>query len=149
MAFVTFFSVSELFLLLYVAELTDFFTTFLLCILTGLVGGILIRWQGLATIARMQSELKHGRIPADEIIGGILLIVMGVLLCVPGFITDTLGFLIIVPSVRKLVAGLIRTRFKAMVPGGSVSFHHDPSETKESGSSPFRESEIIDVEPEP
>ncbi len=118
---VTFFSVSEMYILLAVAERTSIGTTILLCILTGLVGGALIRREGLLTLSRAQKELGRGKMPADEIIGGILLIIMGVLLCVPGFITDTLGFLIIIPGIRFAVAGAIKDALKRRIADGSIN----------------------------
>lgn len=118
---VTFFSVSEMYILLAVAERTSIGTTILLCILTGLVGGALIRREGLRTLARAQKELARGKMPADEIIGGILLIIMGVLLCVPGFITDTLGFLIIIPGVRFAAAGAIKNALKQKISDGTIN----------------------------
>jgi len=117
---VTVLSSAELLLLLYVASQTSFLLTLFLCILTGLVGGSLIRWQGLETLARLQLELQEGRLPTNEIIGGLLLVVMGVLLAVPGFITDTLGFLIVIPGVRAVVARAIQRRIEAGIRSGSL-----------------------------
>ena len=115
-------SSAELLLLLEVATRTSFLTALLLCVLTGLVGGTLIRWQGLATLARLRKELAQGHLPADEIIGGFLLLVMGVLLCVPGFITDSLGFLIVVPAVRNFVSRALRKKIEGALQNGNLSF---------------------------
>ena len=98
---VLFLSVSELFLLVRVASAIGFFETMALCVLTGVLGGAIVRYQGLQALARVQRELASGRLPADELLGGVALIVVGALLCVPGFITDVFGFLMLIPPVRR------------------------------------------------
>lgn len=105
---VVFLAVTELLLLVKVAALFGFGTTLLLCILTGIVGGYLVRQQGFRTLERMQSQIGAGRMPADEILEGIGLIVVGAFLMVPGFLTDVGGFLMLIPSLRRNVVRRIR-----------------------------------------
>lgn len=119
---VTFFSVSEVSLLLYVAQNTGILFTMACCVLTGILGGYFVRQQGLATFARFRQTLDQGVLPADEAIEGLLLLIVGVLLCVPGFITDFMGFMIVIPAIRKFVARMLINRLKANISAGNIRF---------------------------
>lgn len=99
-----FLSLAELWLLIKVSALIGLLPTVALCMLTAGIGGALVRAQGLQTLARIQERTAQGEVPADELVGGLLLLVTGVLLVVPGFITDTASFLILLPGVRTLVS---------------------------------------------
>ena len=117
---VTFFSVSEVSLLLYVAQNTGIIFTMACCVLTGILGGYFVRQQGLATLSRIKQTIEQGALPADEAIEALLLLIVGVLLCVPGFITDFLGFMIIIPPIRAVVAKAIMEKLKAQISAGTI-----------------------------
>ena len=74
--------------------------TLLMILVTAVIGTVLLRVQGLGLLARAQGEVAAGRVPARELVHGVMLLVAGVLLLTPGFITDTLGFLLFVPALR-------------------------------------------------
>ena len=112
-------SFSELWLLVRVSDQITFAGTLALCILTGLVGGSLVRYQGMRTLGRFRSQLAQGKVPADELLEGIVLIVLGALLIVPGFITDTLGFLLLIPPLRRLALRWVKRRT-----AHRITFHH-------------------------
>ena len=120
---VLFFSISEVALLLWVSARTGLLFTILAGAVTGLVGGSLVHRQGILTWQNINRELSQGRLPADELIGGLLLLIVGVLLCVPGFITDTLGFLIVIPGIRHLVAAALRRQLTARLAGSVTLFN--------------------------
>lgn len=101
---VVFFSSAELFLLLKFASSLGFFPTFLMCVLTGVLGGALVRSQSLQTLSDIQKSLAEGKLPAEEIVSGFMLVLTGTLLMLPGFITDTMGFLMLVPPIRRFAA---------------------------------------------
>lgn len=101
---VVFFSSAELFLLLKVAANFGFFPAFSLCVLTGIIGGALVRSQGLTTLLEIRKSIEKGKIPAEEIVGGLMLVIIGALLMVPGFITDILGFLMLIAPLRRIVS---------------------------------------------
>lgn len=80
---------------------------------TAILGGLIIRAQGLATIARARHNLDEGRAPVEEVFTGICLLVAGALLMTPGFLTDSVGFLLLVPPVRRsLGQWLMRSMMK-------------------------------------
>ena len=87
------------------------FTIFMV-VLTALIGAALVRYQGVTTLARAQKELINNRMPAMEVIEGAFLLMAGALLLTPGFVTDTLGFLLLISPLRQ---NLIRRFLQARV----------------------------------
>ncbi len=119
---VIFFSVSEVTILLWVAQNTGLIFTMACCVITGVLGGYFVKQQGLQTLDKIRQSLESGVVPADEAIEALMLLIVGVLLCVPGFITDFLGFMIIIPFIRKPIASMLVNHFKSMVLSGNVKF---------------------------
>jgi UPF0716 protein FxsA len=93
----------EIYVLLEVGGVIGVLPTIALVVLTAVMGAGLIRAQGLATLGRVQQQLERGELPAVAIIEAALLLVAGALLLTPGFVTDTIGFLILVPPLRRRV----------------------------------------------
>jgi len=91
----------EIYVLLEVGGAIGVLPTIAMVVLTAVIGAGLIRVQGLATLGRVQQELGRGELPAMGIIEAALLLVAGALLLTPGFVTDTVGFLILVPPIRR------------------------------------------------
>lgn len=81
-----------------------------LVVLTAICGIWLLRLEGMATLTRVQEKLKRGEIPETELLEGIMLIIGGALLLTPGFATDIVGFVCLVPGLRRpLAARIIRS----------------------------------------
>lgn len=78
-------------------------------VVTAMVGASLLRSQGLAALGRARQQIDRGQIPLDEVFTGACLLVGGALLLTPGFITDTVGFLLLVPPVRRVLGRWIMT----------------------------------------
>ncbi len=91
----------ELYFLIQIGSVIGGFTTILLTILTALLGSWLIRQQGMITFIKAQKNLSMGQLPAMEMLEGLILLIAGVMLLTPGFITDTLGFLLLIPPLRQ------------------------------------------------
>ncbi|RLA12248.1 MAG: exlusion protein FxsA, partial [Gammaproteobacteria bacterium] len=72
-------------------------------VFTAVLGALLVRMQGLSTYIQIQQAISQGRMPATEMIEGVMIMFAGVLLLTPGFITDAVGFVFLVPSVRRAV----------------------------------------------
>jgi len=87
---------------------------------TGVVGAALARHQGLATLARLQTDLAQGRLPAEPIVEGALILVAAAVLLTPGVLTDAAGFLLLVPPFRRLMIRIATRRFERAVREGSV-----------------------------
>jgi UPF0716 protein FxsA len=91
----------EIYVLLEVGGAIGVLPTIAMVVLTAVIGAGLIRAQGLATLGRVQQQLERGELPAVGIIEAALLLVAGALLLTPGFVTDTIGFLFLVPPLRR------------------------------------------------
>lgn len=109
--------VIEIYFLIQVGTVIGAFSTIVLILLTAVLGAYLFRVQGLTTVQRVQASLSRGEIPAVELIEGALLLVSGALLLTPGFVTDFIGFLCLIPSLRNHVARFIlESQFIAQAP---------------------------------
>ncbi len=91
----------EIYILIEVGSRVGALTTVGLVIFTAVLGAALLRKQGLATLARFQAALQREELPAIELLEGVILLVTGAMLLTPGFFTDVLGFLLLVPSIRQ------------------------------------------------
>jgi UPF0716 protein FxsA len=94
-----------------------------LILLTGVAGAWLARSQGLEIIRRIQQETAHGHMPAINLIDGALVLVGGLLLLTPGFLTDLLGFSFLVPLTRDLWKKTLVAWLEAQVQRGTVTIH--------------------------
>jgi len=100
--------------------------TVLACLATAAAGAFLVRHQGLATMASARQAMDQGRMPAVEAFDGICLVFAGALLLVPGFFTDALGFLLLLPPFRHALRAWLATRVTVADvqmrrgPGGNV-----------------------------
>lgn len=76
----------------------------LACILaTAIIGAMLVRRQGLATFERARREMQEDRVPAGALSEGLAILAAGALLMTPGFFTDTVGFLLLIPPLRRRI----------------------------------------------
>jgi UPF0716 protein FxsA len=103
--------VVEIAVFLQVVQWIGVLETLAVMLAISLVGGWMVKRQGIGTLARMRAELNDGRIPTGPMTDGGLLAVAGFLLLVPGFVTDAFGLLLLVPPVRTLVRRGLRRRF--------------------------------------
>lgn len=94
----------EIYFLIQVGQNIGALSTILLCILTAALGAILLRIQGMLTLMKAREKLRRGELPADNLLEGLILLVAGILLLTPGFVTDLVGFLCLIPSLRSVLA---------------------------------------------
>ncbi len=104
--------VLELFLFLVLGQRIGLGATFGIVLLTGFLGAYLARSQGLKALARYQESLAQGRLPHEAIIDSLLILVAGVLLLTPGFLTDAIGFALLAPSIRNRIRGRLEQSIK-------------------------------------
>jgi UPF0716 protein FxsA len=98
---------AELWLIVQVAGQIGALETLLTMIAITVVGGWLVKREGLGVWARLRSQLERGLLPPTEVIDGFLLLVAGVLLLVPGFLTDVVAALVLIPPTRALFRRLV------------------------------------------
>lgn len=113
----------ELYVLIEVGSEIGALPTILLSIFTAILGASLVRMQGLSVLMRVQQSMAQGEAPAIEMLEGAMLMLSGVMLLFPGFITDILGFLMLVPPLRRgfIVAMLKRSGSLTPAPGEAPS----------------------------
>ena len=102
--------VLEMWLLIEVGSHIGALNTIALVLLTAMVGMALLRQQGLSTLMQVNQRLNQGQLPAEQILGGVLLAVGGALLLTPGFVTDGIGFACLLPMSRKLIVAALLKR---------------------------------------
>jgi UPF0716 protein FxsA len=93
--------------------------TILLVIATAVTGASLMRIQGLGALNRIRIALDSGEAPDRELVHGLMILLAGVLLLIPGFLTDILGILLFVPPIRDLAWRFLRGRIGVVVSSGS------------------------------
>jgi UPF0716 protein FxsA len=81
-----------------------------LIFLTAAVGGILLRVQGVGVLRKLTREMDAGRLPTRELIHGAMIVLAGLFLLTPGFVTDVLGLLLFIPAVRDAAWLLVKDR---------------------------------------
>ncbi len=86
------------------------FATLAMVFVTAVLGSILLRVQGFGLLQRIRRETDAGRVPGREMVHGVMILIAGVLLLTPGFITDALGFLLFVPPIRDAGWALLKGR---------------------------------------
>ena len=84
--------------------------TLAMIFVTAIIGSILLRIQGFATFNRIREQTSTGQIPGRELGNGAMILVAGVLLLTPGFVTDTIGFLLFVPPLRHVIWSFLASR---------------------------------------
>ena len=99
--------IAELYVIIKVGEAIGVLPTIALLILDSFLGAALLRSQGRAAWRRFNEALAAGRIPTREVFDGAMVILGGAFLITPGFITDVIGILLLVPPSRALFRGLV------------------------------------------
>jgi UPF0716 protein FxsA len=101
----------ELFVLIQVGQVIGVWNTIGLLIVMSILGGWLMKREGLGVIRRIRASLDAGRVPGTELVDGFLILLGGALMLTPGFVSDALGMLLLVPPVRAVVRGIAARRF--------------------------------------
>lgn len=101
----------ELYVLIEVGSEIGAISTIALTVFTAVLGGLLVRLQGLSVLLRVRELSERGEIPAIEMLEGAVLLLTGLALLLPGFITDAIGFVLLITPVRRaLILGWLRRR---------------------------------------
>ena len=112
--------VVEIMVLMHVGQWLGAWPTIGIVILTAWLGAKYVRQQGLATLQSVQAKMAQGEMPSGEIITGVMLLVAGVLLVTPGFVTDVFGLSLLLPAVRS---ALIKSVQQHLVASQGTSSH--------------------------
>ncbi len=100
----------EIMVFITVGDLVGGVWTLGLVILTAVVGTVLIRAQGFALLARIRTQLGAGVIPARDMLSAFCLLIAGILMLTPGFVTDAVGLSLFLPTVQDVIQGAMGRR---------------------------------------
>ncbi|MEM1381002.1 MAG: FxsA family protein [Pseudomonadota bacterium] len=120
-AFLILIPIAEIFLLIEGAGVIGTIPVILLTIGTAALGTFLIKRQGLAAMQTAQLDMNEGRPPVQSVVDGVGLLVAAPFLMTPGFITDGVGFLLLIPGIRHAAARAILKKIKSMQADGKVT----------------------------
>tara|TARA_Y100001935_G_scaffold229301_1_gene208894 strand:- start:1404 stop:1847 length:444 start_codon:yes stop_codon:yes gene_type:complete len=119
----------ELYVLIEVGSVLGAFPTILLSIFTAIVGATMVRLQGFSIFFRAQEAIARGAAPTIEILEGTVLLIIGLALLLPGFLTDIIGFLLLVPLFRRKAIFWFLSKNKNF-----INENHAPDENKKESS---------------
>jgi UPF0716 protein FxsA len=103
--------VLEIYLLIKLGTFLGAMNTVIIVILTGFIGAYLAKLEGLHTMTKVREALNRGEMPAEGMLDALLILVAGIVLLTPGFLTDIAGLLILIPQTRVLFKRWLRKKF--------------------------------------
>jgi len=104
----------EMLILIKLGEVMGFWPTIGLVVVTGILGAALAKVQGLRAWINIQRELSQGKLPANELVDGLFILVAGIVLLTPGLLTDIFGFLLLIPATRNAFKYLVKKKLETM-----------------------------------
>ncbi|MBU3912084.1 MAG: FxsA family protein [Candidatus Omnitrophica bacterium] len=110
----------ELALLIKIGQYIGAGNTIAIVILTGITGAYLAKMQGLITLRRIQEDVNQGIMPTDKLFDGVLILCSGILLLTPGLLTDTAGFVGLIPLTRNLFKRWLKSKIEHIINQGKV-----------------------------
>ena len=137
----------EVMLFITVGKYIGLWNTILIIIITGVIGAILVKSQGVTTLKKGLEEIKSNKIPIQSMIHGIAIIIAGAFLLTPGFLTDTLGAILLIPPLRLKIARFVieylkkRSTFR-------TTFEQYPRDTSESKDEKIYEGKYEEIKKE-
>ncbi len=138
-----------LFAVIAIAEMATFFWVesriglgwaLLVALATAFIGSYLVRRAGLSVLGQIRQKMSRGELPGRELSHGAAILVAGAFLISPGFITDTLGFLLLLPAVREMIHGVVSKRLTSKVTVMTTNFQTPPRDVIQG--------EVIDIDPD-
>ena len=128
----------EIYVFMQVGEMIGLGTTLFLALFTAILGGAIIKHQGITTLQAVSQSMRQGKMPVTELFDGFCLIAAGATLITPGFVTDTIGFLLLIPPFRRILQTFV-SRYTKITGSG---FYKESTGNKQN---PFRqESNVIE-----
>ena len=114
--------VVELYILIEVGKKIGSLPTIGIIVLTGILGAYLVKRQGFMILKKIQNDLNEGIMPGDSLIQGAIILIGGILLLTPGFITDIIGFVFLIPVSRLVVKKYLLKWLKGKIKEGNFYY---------------------------
>jgi UPF0716 protein FxsA len=138
--------IAELYVIIQVGQAIGVLPTIALLIADSVLGSMLMRAQGRAAWRRFNVALEAGRVPAREVLDGVLVIFGGALLLTPGFLTDVLGAILLIPPTRALVRRVLVRRFSDRMIASATTRVRGPGGPREPARPADVEGTAVDVD---
>ncbi|MRG87682.1 FxsA family protein [Salinibacillus xinjiangensis] len=119
--FIVIMSALEIGVFMWIGDVFSVMFVVLGIIITGVIGAFLAKQQGLDTLNRARNQLGYGRFPHEEIFDGLAILIGAVLLFTPGFITDTIAFILLFPVTRFPIKRWMKTLVRKMLDNGTIT----------------------------
>jgi UPF0716 protein FxsA len=113
----------ELYILFQIARAANWIFTFAAVIAAGFAGAYLAKREGRGVLVRIQRDLHEGRMPGEELLNGLAVLVGGALLLAPGFLTDIFAFTLLIPFTRYYFKRYFKHKFKEIINSGNFKFY--------------------------
>lgn len=113
----------ELFILIKLSQATSIWTSIGLVLFTGIAGAYLAKSEGRIILSKIRDELSGGRVPGNQLLNGLCVLVGGALLLTPGLITDILGLSLVLPGTREIYKRLLKRKFSKMIDRGNINIY--------------------------
>jgi len=114
--------VVEIYIIVQVGSIVGGWNTIGIMILVSVVGAWMVRREGLSIIAKVQHQLAEGSLPTKQLVDGLLVALAGALMLTPGFLTDGIGLLLLLPPTRAIARTALIARFRGRIQvGGAFS----------------------------
>ena len=123
--------IGELYLLVKLGQVTSAELVIGLVAVTGLAGAALAKHQGLGLLRRIQADMEAGRLPAEGLMDGLLILLGGAFLITPGVVTDALGLCMLIPWTRRLFKRAVKAWLKRKIDAGALHVHYESDEPDE------------------
>lgn len=114
----------ELYILIQIGNEIGVFNTIILVFITGVVGAVLAKSEGRQIIGNIKQDMAMGKMPGDELINGLCVLVGGAMLLTPGIFTDVFGFVLVIPFTRMFLIKSIKRKIKSMITEGTVNVYY-------------------------
>jgi len=114
--------ITELYILIEVGKKIGSLTTIGIIILTGIIGAYLVKNQGFMILKKIQNDLNEGIMPGDSLIQGAIILAGGIFLLTPGFVTDIIGFIFLIPVSRRVVKKYLLKWLKGKIKEGNFYY---------------------------
>ncbi len=113
----------ELYLLIQLGSYFGSFHTIMIVLITGIIGGLLARSQGLSVQRQIRVDMQRGIIPTDSLIDGFFILIAGALLITPGMITDVSGFILMIPYFRRWLRKWLKEKLRRRFESGQFRYY--------------------------
>ena len=120
----------EVMLFITIGKYIGLWNTIIIIIITGIIGAVLVKSQGITILNNAFEEIKSYKIPIFSIFEGIAILIAGAFLLTPGFLTDTLGCILLIPKTRNLIISYIATHLKKRTVYKEKSTYYPDKEDK-------------------